>query len=100
MFLIPRDTTEIPPQHCPNCGELFEYASALDHTNLPKPGCLVVCGYCASVGVFADDLSIRVPTAEEMVEFAADPELQAVVNHFRKAPIVGTVDLRRDRRPQ
>lgn len=40
----------------------------------PEPGNVTLCIYCCHIMVYADDLTLRDPTAEEMAEMKATGE--------------------------
>jgi hypothetical protein len=73
-------TTRYPPVPCVNCGKLVDSASALDGDHTPKPGDVTICLDCRHLMVFADDMTLRNPTDEEIVEIAGDED---VVRHMK-----------------
>jgi hypothetical protein len=68
-------SVEIGGAPCLNCQEWLDGATGVDHRNRPYPGATTVCMYCGHIMVFADDLTFREPTDEEMVEIAGNPSL-------------------------
>lgn len=99
-FLRARETTDIPECRCPHCGALIHAASSLDHQHLPSPGLPVVCGYCGEINVFAEDLTVRLPTAREMAEIMDSsewPEMQRLQRKFRQTPVLCDFDFRKRR---
>ena len=61
--------TPVPTSRCPFCGHKLDAAMAGDPKYpdvIPKPGDVSVCISCASVLVFADDLTVRAPMPGEI----------------------------------
>ena len=55
---------EMPQTQCPNCKEEIDYAMGKD-TTLPKRGNLSLCGYCAYISKYDDDMQlIELPSHE------------------------------------
>ena len=53
---------------CPNCGRVCKGVTAsVGVRDAPDPGDATVCAGCAWMLTFGDDLSLRVPTAEQFV---------------------------------
>ena len=53
----------------------------------PSPGDASFCVYCSTILIFAEDLSLRVPTDEEMKMIVKIPAFQKTldfVRHYRK----------------
>lgn len=57
---------------CPNCGHIFDSASAVKIEEAPKDGDLSVCVYCAAFLKFNPDLSLSLLSDEEFVELSYD----------------------------
>lgn len=55
----------IPDQRCPKCGRRHDSASAFDPKQPPEPGAGMYCGGCLTLLVFAEDMKLRLATAEE-----------------------------------
>lgn len=54
---------------CPHCGVQLDAATALAATRpVPVPGARMFCLYCVTLGVFDDDLSLRLATTVERLE--------------------------------
>ena len=62
-------------QPCINCGEIICAALNTTDNNAPFPGALSICADCGHLMVFADDMSFREPTAEEMVNLAGHKDV-------------------------
>lgn len=62
---------------CVGCGELLDGATGVG-ANRPRPGSVSVCLYCGHISVFANDLSLREPTSEEMHEIAGNETILAI----------------------
>lgn len=70
-------TTLIPETVCPGCGHHNDAASHFfDENQRPKPGDTSLCLRCGHVMIFADDLTMRAPTEQEMNEISRDPEMR------------------------
>ena len=63
---------------CPSCGNKNDAVTAAFGDATPHPGDLSICLYCGHLMVFADDLSLRALTDEEMHEVAGMREMLAV----------------------
>jgi hypothetical protein len=97
------DSTDLPKQHCPNCGQRIEAASS-EHGSLPQPGDINVCLYCGELLTFNPDMTIRRPTPEEIAEYKKQPglwdEITSYQRRFRRAAEAIAVDLRPKGKPQ
>lgn len=58
-------TTETPTALCPACGHKIDRASSMDDAT-PSAGDISICIRCAAVNLFAGDLTLRRPTADEL----------------------------------
>lgn len=77
--------TRTPPSKCLNCGKLITAGAPTPDfpddskpnpdDSKPNPGDVAVCLDCAHVHIYADDLTLRAPTDDEMVDIAGDPEM-------------------------
>jgi len=56
--------------NCPACGHPINAAGTIDSndTYVAEPGDITVCFGCACVLVYADDMSVRMPTTKEITE--------------------------------
>lgn len=62
-------TTRLPETTCLGCGKSADAVSApMDDDATPSPGDVTICIYCGYLMAFADDLSYRGLTEEEMDE--------------------------------
>lgn len=66
-------TTRYPPTLCWECGKSLD---ACIGRRRPAPGDLTLCGYCGSLNTFGEDLRLQKPSDEDMIEAAANPEIQ------------------------
>ena len=73
-------TTRFPPTPCVECGALNDSAARLEDDCVPKPGDMTICFDCHHLMVFADDMTTRNPTDEEIVAIAGDED---VIRHMR-----------------
>jgi hypothetical protein len=72
------DDHRITPSACLHCGKVLDEATCVDRDALPEAGAATICISCGHIMVFADDMSLRDPSNEEMIEIAADPRILAV----------------------
>jgi|HubBroStandDraft_6_1064221.scaffolds.fasta_scaffold647247_2 hypothetical protein len=72
-----RDSREgVTPSPCTNCGKVMDAASVAGKgDDTPTPGDITICFYCHHLMAFADDMTIRDLTDEEIKECAGDPTL-------------------------
>ena len=57
---------DVPACACTCCGYVNDRAFSIDLTDkVPKPGDATLCETCGHVMLFADDLTLRDPTAAE-----------------------------------
>jgi hypothetical protein len=73
----------VPPSACTNCGIVMDGATGVaedDHKGdiVPDAGVFTVCIECGHIMIFADDLTVRNLTANEMIEVAGDKRLIAI----------------------
>lgn len=66
-------TTALPKSRCCECGYESDHASG---PGAPTPGDASLCIDCGSLSFFADDMTLRAPTRDEMLAAAVDSELQ------------------------
>jgi len=66
----------LPSSRCCECGHTLKAASGLDTTERPDPGDATLCINCAGLNIFADDLSLRAPRADEKIAAAEDADLR------------------------
>lgn len=60
---------------CLGCGKALDRATPVNDASLPAPGCITVCFTCGHIMAFADDMTFRELTDEEVVEVAGDPRI-------------------------
>lgn len=68
----------VPESPCRGCGKLLNGAAEAFGRARPHPGNISVCIYCGHLMAFADDMTLRDLTDEEMHEIAGDPMIIAV----------------------
>lgn len=66
-------STRLSISKCCECGRKLDGVSG---ARKPHPGDLTLCIYCGSANAFANDLTLRYPTDEEMLYIAADSDFQ------------------------
>lgn len=61
-------TAKLPSSPCTHCGKMMNDATSLDGDEdyRPEPGNVTLCIYCCNIMVYADDLTLRDPTAAEI----------------------------------
>lgn len=74
---------------CPSCNGAINIGESITNTeHVPSGGDMTVCAHCAEIAVFTDELTLRKPTAVELLDLANDEEsakqLIAVQNGIRK----------------
>jgi hypothetical protein len=75
------DITRTPLNNCMNCGKLIDSGASIDPgERSPQPGDIAICLDCAHIHIYTDDLTIRNPTDDEVVEIAGDPDIIRAVN--------------------
>jgi hypothetical protein len=72
--------TYFPPAPCVECGAIMHRASRLGEVRDPEPHDAAICVVCHHLMVFADDMKLRNPTDDEIVEMAGDPD---VIRHMK-----------------
>jgi hypothetical protein len=83
--LRPQRDVHIKPSACTNCGKMLDGATAVKETDskrarkvMPDPGSITICLACGHLMVFGDDLLLRDPTPEEIVQVAGDRRILAI----------------------
>lgn len=77
---------KLPKSACLQCGYRMDAASSADNSGaLPRPGDPTVCIKCGAVMLFADDLSLRGLSDDEIQQFTADRELMAAIGRVVQA---------------
>lgn len=89
MTMLERTLHEHPPSTCWNCGEPLNCTTSYGHQRAPRPGDWTHCITCHCMSVFADDLSLREPTVDELAAATRDPHMQLL----RKAMTAAQRDL-------
>jgi hypothetical protein len=78
-----------PRRHCPDCGHPADSATGVGTDDRPKAGDFSVCIRCAHLYIFADDLTVRTPTGDEIesmpshVRFKIE-HAQAMIRRMRR----------------
>lgn len=77
------ETFDVPLIRCRKCGNPLDSACSVNCNIQPKPGDVSICFYCAAVSVFADDMSLREPNAEEQRTFKKDREIAKAIQNVK-----------------
>jgi hypothetical protein len=83
-------TSRVPATPCPLCGYLLDACSNFVDAVPPAAGDLSVCGRCAALLVFADDLSTRLLRDGEFLALEADLRRQLTANQRMVRAVQGT----------
>jgi len=71
-----RDITRTKLNSCLNCGKAIDAAAPVEiGARPPQPGDIAICLGCAHIHIYADDLTLRQPRDDEMVEIAGDQDI-------------------------
>lgn len=81
------DDYEVIPSPCPNCKKVSDMAYGPNSDDPPTPGDVSICLYCQSISVFDEDLILREPTEEEILEMPLD-EISHLQRKLKEAKIV------------
>jgi hypothetical protein len=66
----------VPEARCPDCRKLMDAASGVnDGEGGPTPGSIAICFYCHHLAIYGEDMKLRNPTDEEVVEIAGHPDV-------------------------
>jgi hypothetical protein len=67
----------LPPCPCLGCGAILDAATLSDSGEdiAPYPGAVSLCWKCGHVQIFAEDMTFRELTDDEIIEIAGAPEL-------------------------
>jgi hypothetical protein len=77
-------TTRLSGSACHRCGAINDAATPVDQSDrTPKPGDAMLCIACGALAVYTED-STRAPTAPEMKELLADPEIRNAVRAMNR----------------
>lgn len=68
----------VPESSCRNCLASLNDATGLDHRS-PTPGSISVCWFCATVAIYADDLTLRRPNDEELEQLLRNRAVVAAI---------------------
>jgi hypothetical protein len=67
------DQRRVPVSRCSSCGTLNNAASAVGEDAGPSPGDATICMACGHIMVFREDLHLREPTIDELIQISSDP---------------------------
>lgn len=74
----PPSDHDVPECQCPVCECSIDGAGNFFDDHGPQPGTFAVCSECRNLNVFAEDLTLRAPTDEELVAIAGAVEFRAM----------------------
>lgn len=69
---------------CLNCGKSLDAATGVATETSPSSGDLSICFYCHHVMAYAEDLTLRELTEDEVVEIAGDREFILAMKMLEK----------------
>jgi hypothetical protein len=72
---MPIEDTRVPPSRCSSCQELMAGALGMTPDKKPYPGAFSLCVTCGHIAVFAEELTLREPSSQEMISIAGDKQL-------------------------
>lgn len=64
---------------CPHCGFDSEIAMEMQQGTAPSPGDVSLCHACCGLSLFADDLTLRLPTRAEFIALRKEPDWETVI---------------------
>lgn len=76
------DTFKLPNYHCLDCGREMDAATTVPGLNEdaePHPGAVSLCLQCGNVAIFADDMTLRPLTDDEVVDLAGDESFKRMM---------------------
>jgi hypothetical protein len=76
--MIERSTT------CPHCGINNTGHASVKGNDAPSPGDVSLCWSCHGLGLFTDDLDVRLPTPAEDAEIRAVPVIAAALRTLQR----------------
>lgn len=82
------------PTTCPSCGAAVDASTEINDptapigTAAPPANSVAICFYCTTINIYTGvGIEQRAATADELVEYASDPEVQRIqraVRQYRK----------------
>lgn len=69
---------KLEPAACPHCGALAEATTCVSDPGtrkVPEPGSVMICMYCAGLGIFTEDGQIRKMEEEEFEELPFNAQM-------------------------
>jgi NAD-dependent SIR2 family protein deacetylase len=82
-----KDTITLPEFSCPKCGYKMDRTTGAFEDAQPMEGDISMCLACGSPAIFRKDLTIRIPTEEEALDLAVNPEV--IQFQITRAHVVG-----------
>jgi hypothetical protein len=67
--------TDIPVSRCLDCGKILDAATDAFGDEKPAPGDASICFHCGHIMAFADNLTLRPLTDEEIKQVAGDSKI-------------------------
>jgi hypothetical protein len=69
-------SVRLPPQLMPCCGRLHDAGAQIGGEGRPTPGAWSLCIGCGNIGIYRDDLKVRLATRDELTTALADPTVR------------------------
>lgn len=71
---------------CTSCGEAMDSAmnAQFGINNVPSSGDVTVCMYCSHIMIYDDNLILRDPSNDELIDIAANKDILRAVNAIAK----------------
>lgn len=75
-------TSRTPPSTCPSCMATLDARTGIDAR--PKPGDASICIECKTLLIFDENLRLRRPTEEEIIQVRKVPEYRFMLDALKK----------------
>lgn len=81
--------TRLPECRCLNCNHPLDAAGGVNTDDAPEPGNICLCIECGAVMMYAEDLTVRGMTREEMDDLCNDAEtMQFLARQVQKIHMI------------
>lgn len=78
---------DVPESKCVDCGRKLNGAMSVDGDHTPSPGDFSICMHCGHFMVFGENLDLRNPTDQEILDIAGDTRVLAI--QWARAEVFG-----------